>query len=55
VIVTHNLPLCFAVTDRVVVLNRGRKVADVATAQTNNDEVVGYITGARGSMFESDI
>jgi simple sugar transport system ATP-binding protein len=54
VIVTHNLPLCFAVTDRVVVLNRGRKVADVATAQTNNDEVVGYITGARGSMFESD-
>jgi simple sugar transport system ATP-binding protein len=47
VLVTHNLPLCFAVTDRVVVLNRGRKVADVATGATTNDEVVGWITGAR--------
>ena len=29
VLVTHNLPLCQAVADRVVILNRGRKVADV--------------------------
>jgi simple sugar transport system ATP-binding protein len=49
VIVTHNLPLCFAVTDRLVILNRGRKVADMLTAATTNDEVVAYITGARGS------
>jgi ABC-type sugar transport system ATPase subunit len=47
VVVTHNLPLCFQVADRIAVLNRGRKVADVATAETGNDEVVGWITGAR--------
>lgn len=47
VVVTHNLPLCFEVADRIVVLNRGRKVADVATADTDNDSVVGWITGAK--------
>ena len=47
VVVTHNLPLCFAVADRIVVLNRGRKVADVATHETDNDAVVGWITGAK--------
>jgi ABC-type sugar transport system ATPase subunit len=47
VLVTHNLPLCFAVADRIAVLNRGRKVADVRTEETDNDAVVGWITGAR--------
>ncbi len=47
VIVTHNLPLCFEVADRIVVLNRGRKVADVATKDTDNNAVVGWITGAK--------
>lgn len=47
VLVTHNLPLCFEVADRIVVLNRGRKVADVATVDTDNDSVVGWITGAK--------
>jgi ABC-type sugar transport system ATPase subunit len=47
VLVTHNLPLCFEVADRIVVLNRGRKVADVPTNDTDNDAVVGWITGAR--------
>jgi simple sugar transport system ATP-binding protein len=51
VLVTHNLPLCQAVADRIVVLNRGRKVADVPTAETETDHVVGWITGARPSMF----
>ena len=31
VVVSHNLPLVFEVADRIVVMNRGRKVADVAT------------------------
>ena len=47
VVVTHNLPIAFEVADRIVVLNRGRKVADVAAARTDNDSVVGWITGAR--------
>jgi ABC-type sugar transport system ATPase subunit len=50
VVVTHNLPLCFDVADRIVVLNRGRKVADVRTAETDNDSVVGWITGARAAQ-----
>ncbi|WP_062385947.1 ATP-binding cassette domain-containing protein [Demequina iriomotensis] len=52
VLVTHNLQLASAVCDRMVVLNRGRKVADVATEDTDTDHVVGWITGARGSMFD---
>jgi simple sugar transport system ATP-binding protein len=47
VLVTHNLPLCFKVADRIAVLNRGRKVADIPAGETNNDAVVGWITGAR--------
>jgi ABC-type sugar transport system ATPase subunit len=51
VLVTHNLPLAVEVCDRIVVLNRGRRVADIATAETDNDQLVGWITGARPSMF----
>lgn len=47
VVVSHNLPLVFEVADRIVVMNRGRKVADVATAATDNESVVGWITGAK--------
>jgi ABC-type sugar transport system ATPase subunit len=53
VLVTHDLPLAMGVADRVVVLNRGRKVADVPVAATDNDQLVGWITGARASMFAS--
>jgi ABC-type sugar transport system ATPase subunit len=51
-VVTHNLPLCFDVADRIVVLNRGRRVADVARAETDNEAVVGWITGARSPQDE---
>jgi ABC-type sugar transport system ATPase subunit len=51
VLVTHNLPLAMAVCDRIAVLNRGRKVADVPVAETENDHLVGWLTGARPSMF----
>ncbi len=47
VVVSHNLPLVFDVADRIVVLNRGRKVADVARNETDNEAVVGWITGAK--------
>ncbi|MCQ1948917.1 MULTISPECIES: ATP-binding cassette domain-containing protein [Arthrobacter] len=46
VVVTHNLPLAFAVSDRTVVLNRGRKVADTATGSVDKESVIGWITGA---------
>src|SRR4029077_15819850 len=49
VLVTHNLALCFEVAYRLVVLNCGRKVADVPLAETDPDDVAGWITGARAS------
>ncbi|WP_143338258.1 ATP-binding cassette domain-containing protein [Demequina sp. NBRC 110054] len=51
VLVTHNLALATEVCDRLAVLNRGQKVADIPTAETDNDQIVGWITGARPSMF----
>lgn len=51
VVVTHDLPLCYEVADRMVILNRGRKVADVPAQGTDRDSVVGWITGSRESMF----
>ncbi|MEY4066809.1 MAG: hypothetical protein RIQ44_21 [Actinomycetota bacterium] len=50
VLVTHDLPLAFSTADRMVVLNRSKKVADVETKNTTNDEIVGWITGARPAM-----
>jgi simple sugar transport system ATP-binding protein len=46
VVVTHNLPLADKVSHRTVVLNRGRKVADIPTKETDKDQVVSWITGA---------
>jgi simple sugar transport system ATP-binding protein len=51
VLVTHDLPLCYEVADRIMILNRGRKVADVPAAGTDRDHVVGWITGSKASMF----
>jgi ABC-type sugar transport system ATPase subunit len=46
--VTHNIYKIWAVCNRVVVMRRGAKVADMASAGTSMDEVVAYITGAKG-------
>ena len=51
VIVTHDLPLCYEVADRIVFLNRGKLVADVPAAGTDRDHVVGWITGSKASMY----
>jgi len=47
IMVTHNLEHLWQVCNRVVVMRRGRKAADMASSQTNMEEVVAYITGAR--------
>ncbi len=47
VLVTHDIPLSFRVANRVVVLNRGSKVADVDTSNTDQEAVLGWMTGAR--------
>ncbi|MDI6028434.1 ATP-binding cassette domain-containing protein [Corticibacterium sp. UT-5YL-CI-8] len=50
VLVTHNLPLCFNVSDRIAVLNRGRKVADVPRSEADHSSVVAWITGAERAI-----
>jgi ABC-type sugar transport system ATPase subunit len=47
VMVTHNLEHLWQVCNRVVVMRRGRKVADFRSSETTMEEVVAYITGAR--------
>jgi ABC-type sugar transport system ATPase subunit len=46
--VTHNLEHLWSVCNRVIVMRRGRKVADLMSSETTMDEVVAYITGAKG-------
>ena len=46
VLISHRMPDVFAVCDRVLVLRRGRKVAEKPIAQTSPEEVTGLITGA---------
>ena len=46
IIISHQMYDIFSVTDRLVVMRRGKKVAERITKQTNTDEVVGLITGA---------
>jgi simple sugar transport system ATP-binding protein len=46
VLISHRMPDVFAVSDRVVVMRRGSKVADKPMADTSPEEVTGLITGA---------
>jgi ABC-type sugar transport system ATPase subunit len=47
ILISHTLPDVFAITDRIVVMHRGRKVAEMLTASTDTTEVVEYMVGAR--------
>jgi simple sugar transport system ATP-binding protein len=46
ILISHRMPDVFAVADRIVVLRRGRKVADKPIAGSSPEEVTGLITGA---------
>ncbi len=45
-LISHRMSDVFAVADRVVVLRRGRKVADKASGDSSPEEVTALITGA---------
>ena len=47
ILITHILPDVFAVSDRLMVMHRGRKVTEKTTSQTNTEELVQYMVGAR--------
>ncbi len=46
ILISHRMPDVFDVCDRVVVMRRGRKVADKPIAASSPQEVTGLITGA---------
>ncbi len=46
VLISHRMPDVFAVSDRIVVFRRGRKVADKQASASSPEEVTGLITGA---------
>jgi simple sugar transport system ATP-binding protein len=46
VLISHRMPDVFSVADRIVVLRRGRKVADRRASQSSPEEITGLITGA---------
>ncbi|WGF87389.1 ATP-binding cassette domain-containing protein [Marinivivus vitaminiproducens] len=48
VVITHIMAQAFQVADRIVTLRQGRIVGDVATRDTNADEVVRLMTGDAG-------
>ncbi|MET4157197.1 ATP-binding cassette domain-containing protein [Agromyces sp. PvR057] len=47
IIISHNLVDVFEVADYINVLYLGQMVASVKTTETNNEDVIGYITGVK--------
>jgi simple sugar transport system ATP-binding protein len=45
-LISHRMPDVFAVADRIMVMRRGRMVANKQTAATSPEEITGLITGA---------
>ena len=53
ILVSHNMRQVMDLVDRIIVFRRGRMVADLRTEETNGEDVVSYITGAKtGVQFE---
>jgi simple sugar transport system ATP-binding protein len=46
VLISHRMPDVFSVADRIIVLRRGRKVADTKVKNSSPEQVTGLITGA---------
>ena len=46
ILITHTLADVFAVSDRLIVMHRGRKVTEKRTSETNTEELVRYMVGA---------
>jgi ABC-type sugar transport system ATPase subunit len=46
ILISHTMPDVFAITNRIVVMHRGRKVGEKLTSETNSQEIVEYMVGA---------
>ncbi|HWL62541.1 MAG TPA: ATP-binding cassette domain-containing protein [Steroidobacteraceae bacterium] len=49
IIISHNLADVFSVADQIAVLYLGQMVASLKPADTDSNEVIGYITGLRSA------
>lgn len=47
ILISHNMRQVFELVDRIVVFRRGRIVANLRKEETNGQDVVAYITGAK--------
>ena len=47
ILISHNMRQVFDLVDRIVVFRRGRIVANLDKSETNGEDVVAYITGAK--------
>jgi fructose transport system ATP-binding protein len=53
ILVSHNMRQVMDLMDRIIVFRRGRMVADLKVTETDGQDVVAYITGAKtGAEFE---
>lgn len=53
ILVSHNMRQVFDLVDRIIVFRRGRIVANLKTEDTDGNDVVSYITGAKtGAEYE---
>ncbi len=50
VLISHNMEQVLRVSDRIVVLRLGQKIAEVRTAEVTPTDVVALITGAKGAV-----
>lgn len=54
ILISHNMRQVFDLVDRIVVFRRGRIAANLKKSETNGEEVVAYITGAKTDPALSD-
>lgn len=53
ILISHNMRQVFDLVDRIIVFRRGRIVADLKKEETDGQDVVAYITGAKtGAEFQ---
>lgn len=53
ILISHNMRQVFDLVDRIVVFRRGRVCANLNVSETDGQDVVAYITGAKtGKEFE---
>ncbi len=54
ILISHNMRQVFDLVDRIVVFRRGRIVANLRKEDTNGNDVVAYITGAKTGAEYAD-